>query len=179
MTRLDSVDIMILKRLQEDARITNVELARQVNLTPSPCFNRVRALEGSGVIRGHVTLLDSERLGLTLNVFIQISLEQQREDALRRFEDAIGQLPEVMECYLMTGDSDYLLRVLVRDVRHLERFVLENLTKIAGVSNIRSSIALKQVRHKTTLPLPEEGLVLQNVAPRFAERRKKKRSSRL
>jgi Lrp/AsnC family leucine-responsive transcriptional regulator len=162
MTRLDRTDIAILERLQEDARITNVELARQVNLTPSPCFARVRALEESGVIRRHVTLLDTDRLGLHLNVFIQVSLEKQREDALENFEGTIARRPEVMECYLMTGDSDYLLRVLVRDVRELEHFILNILTKIGGVSSIRSSIALKQVRYKTAVPLPKEGLVLQD-----------------
>src|SRR5205807_6521156 len=127
-------------------RITNVELARAVNLTASPCLNRVRALEESGVIRRHVTLLDTERLGLHLNVFIQVTLEKQREDALSKFEQTISQRPEVMECYLMTGDSDYLLRVLVSDIHDLEHFILNSLTRIPGVSNIRSSIALKQVR---------------------------------
>jgi Lrp/AsnC family leucine-responsive transcriptional regulator len=179
MIKLDRIDIAILDELQKDARITNVELAEKVNLTPSPCLYRVRALEESGVIRGHVTLLDSERLGLTLNVFIQVSLSQQSEDALRKFEDAIAQYPEIMECYLMTGVADYLLRVLVRDVRHLERFVLDKLTKIPSVSNIRSSVALKQVRYKTMLPLPPEGLVLQQtVDPRPRPRKKRKVTGR-
>ncbi|HET9105993.1 MAG TPA: Lrp/AsnC family transcriptional regulator [Steroidobacteraceae bacterium] len=161
---LDSTDIAILNHLQENARITNVELARQINLTASPCLNRVRALEQSAVIRKHVTLLDTERLGLRLNVFIQVSLEKQREETLRRFEEAIALRPEVMECYLMTGDSDYLVRVLVRDTQDLEAFILNSLTKVPGVSNIRSSIALKQVRYKTAVPLPAEGLILQNAA---------------
>jgi Lrp/AsnC family leucine-responsive transcriptional regulator len=107
-----------------------------------------------------VTLLDTEVLGLRVNVFIQVSLEKQREDALNRFEQAIARRPEVMECYLMTGDSDYLLRVLVRDIRDLEAFILESLSKIPGVSNIRSSIAMKQVRYKTAVPLPPAGLEL-------------------
>ena len=162
MTNLDRIDIAILERLQSNARITNVELARAVRLTASPCFNRVRALEESGVIRRHVTLLDTERLGLRLNVFIQVSLEKQREEALHKFEATIGTRPEVMECYLMTGDSDYLLRVLVRDIRELELFILNSLSKIPGISNIRSSIALKQVRYKTAVPLPVEGLALQD-----------------
>lgn len=165
MRKLDSTDVAILEQLQENARVTNVELAKQVNLTASPCFARVRGLEASGVIRRHVTLLDTDRLGLNLNVFIQVSLEKQREDALRRFEDTIAQRPEVMECYLMTGDSDYLLRVLVRDVRDLERFILNSLSKITGISNIRSSIALKQVRYKTAVPLPHDGLELQDAVP--------------
>lgn len=160
MRRLDATDIAILDLLQENARISNVDLARAVHLTPSPCFNRVRALEQSGVIQQHVTLLDSKRLGLRLNVFIQVSLEKQREESLGRFQETIAQRPEVMECYLMTGDSDYLLRVLVRDIDELERFILNSLTKIPGISNIRSSIALQQVRYKTAVALPAEGLTL-------------------
>ena len=165
MPQLDSIDVAILEHLQDNARITNVDMAAQVNLTASPCFARVRALEESGVIRKYVTLLDTDRLGLNLNVFIQVSLEKQREDALHKFEETIAQRPEVMECYLMTGDSDYLLRVLVRDVRDLERFILNSLTKIVGISNIRSSIALKQVRYKTAVPLPATGLSLQDEVP--------------
>jgi Lrp/AsnC family leucine-responsive transcriptional regulator len=171
MIRLDATDILILNQLQENARISNVDLARAVHLTPSPCFNRVRALEQSGVIQQHVTLLDSKRLGLRLNVFIQVSLEKQREEALARFQETIAQRPEVMECYLMTGDSDYLLRVLVRDIDELERFILDSLTKIPGISNIRSSIALKQVRYKTAVALPPEGLtLLEEAQPRRRKR---------
>ena len=171
MTRLDQIDMLILEHLQQNARISNVDLARAVHLTPSPCFNRVRALEQSGVIRQHVTLLDSKRLGLRLNVFIQVSLEKQREESLARFQDTIAQRPEVMECYLMTGDSDYLLRVLVRDIDDLERFILNSLTKIPGISNIRSSIALKQVRYKTAVPLPRDGVTLLEQVPVPRKRR--------
>ncbi|MDR5753972.1 MULTISPECIES: Lrp/AsnC family transcriptional regulator [unclassified Caballeronia] len=158
--RLDRIDIGILNQLQHNARITNAELAQAVNLSPTPCFNRVRALEKAGLFKQHVTLLNPEVLGLRINVFIQVSLEKQVEDALRRFEEAISARPEVMECYLMTGDADYLLRVVMPDVMALERFILERLTKIPGVSNIRSSFALKQVRYKTALPLPAAGLTL-------------------
>lgn len=178
MSELDSIDIAILEQLQANARITNVELAREIHLTPSPCFNRVRALEESGVIRRHVTLLDTERLGLRLNVFIQVSLEKQREESLHKFEETIASRPEVMECYLMTGDSDYLLRVLVRDIRELEVFILNSLSKIPGISNIRSSIALKQVRYKTAVPLPPDGLVLQDELPRSTTRKPRKQRSR-
>src|ERR1700742_4536573 len=133
--RLDRIDIGILSQLQQNARITNADLARAVNLSPTPCFNRVRALEKLGLFKQQVTLLNPEPLGLKINVFIQVSLEKQREDALKRFEQAIGERPEVMECYLMTGDADYLLRVVVPDMSSLERFILEQLTKIPGVSN--------------------------------------------
>ncbi len=160
MRKLDRTDIGILNRLQENARITNAELARAVNLSSTPCFNRVKAMEELGLIRQQVTLLAPELLGLHVNVFIHVSLEKQVVDALARFESAIAERPEVMECYLMTGDADYLLRVLVPDIQALERFILNHLTKIPGVANIRSSFALKQVRYKTALPLPPNGLVV-------------------
>ena len=160
MTRLDKTDIAILAQLQENARITNAELAKAVHLSPTPCFNRVRALEKLGLIKRHVTLLDPEPLGLRVTVFIQISLEKQVEDALRRFEAAISARPEVMECYLMSGDADYLVRVVVEDIDALQHFIVKHLAKIPGVSNIRSSFALKQVRYKTALPLPAGGLTL-------------------
>ncbi|KWF91503.1 ArsR family transcriptional regulator [Burkholderia cepacia] len=158
--RLDRIDIGILNELQQNAKITNADLARAVNLSQTPCFNRVRALEKLGLIKQQVTLLDPEPLGLSINVFIQVSLEKQVEHALQRFEKAISEQPEVMECYLMSGDADYLLRVVMPDMRALERFIIERLTTISGVSNIRSSFALKQVRYKTALPLPTHGLTL-------------------
>lgn len=160
MKKLDRTDVAILNSMQENSRITNADLARSVNLSPTPCFNRVKAMEELGVIRKQVTLLEPAVLGLHVNVFIQVSLEKQVEDALSVFEKAIGDRPEVMECYLMTGDADYLLRVLMPDIRALEHFILDHLTKIRGVSNIRSSFALKQVRYKTALPLPSEGMTL-------------------
>jgi Lrp/AsnC family leucine-responsive transcriptional regulator len=152
-TSLDAIDARILAQLQENARLTNVELAARIGLSPSPCLARVRALEQSGLIDRYVTLLDPQKLGLNVSVFIHVSLEKQNEQALERFEAAIGAYPEVMECYLMTGDSDYLLRVVVADVPALERFIVDRLTKIPGVANIRSSFALKQVKYQTTLPL--------------------------
>ena len=158
--KLDRIDIAILNELQQNARITNAELARAVNLSTTPCFNRVRVLEKLGLIKQQVTLLNPETLGLRINVFIQVSLEKQVKLALRSFEEAIDKRPEVMECYLMSGDSDYLLRVVVPDMPSLERFILEQLTTIPGVANIRSSFALKQVRYRTALPLPERGLTL-------------------
>lgn len=160
MKKLDRIDIGILNSLQDNARITNAELAKSVNLSPTPCFNRVKAMEDHGLIRRQVTLLAPELLGLHVNVFIHVSLEKQVEDALSRFEAAIAERPEVMECYLMTGDADYLLRVLVPNIQALERFILDHLTKVPGVSNIRSSFALKQVRYKTALPLPANGLTI-------------------
>jgi Lrp/AsnC family leucine-responsive transcriptional regulator len=151
---MDAIDLRILARLQQDARISNVELARAVNLSPSPCLARVRALEAAGYIDRYVTLLDSKKLGLGVSVLVQVTLEKQIEPALDTFERAVRERPEVMECYLMTGDADYLLRVLVPDVPAFERFILEFLSRVPGVGNIKSSFALKQVKYQTALPLP-------------------------
>jgi DNA-binding Lrp family transcriptional regulator len=167
--RLDRIDVAILNQLQRNARITNAELARAVNLSTTPCFNRVKNIEKLGLINQQVTLLNPEILGLNLNVFVSVSLERQVGSALRTFEEEISARPEVMECYLMTGDADYLLRVVVPNTKALERFILEHLTTIKGVSNIRSSFALKQVRYKTALPLPANGLALSDENPASEE----------
>lgn len=152
--QLDAIDLRILAELQEDGSLTNVELARRVHLSPSPCLARVKALEAAGVIERYVALASARQLGLGLNVFINISLKSQSKEALAEFERRIAEHDEVMECYLMTGDSDYLIRVAVPDIAALERFILEQLTPIPGIEKIRSSFALKQVRYKTALPLP-------------------------
>lgn len=151
---LDAVDIRILTELQKDSSLSNVELARRVHLSPSPCLMRVKHLESEGVIQSYVALCDTKSLGLGLNVFISITLKEQSRKALAEFEQRIAEHDEVMECYLMTGDSDYLIRVALADIAALERFILNQLTPIAGVEKIRSSFALKQVRYKTALPLP-------------------------
>lgn len=149
---LDVIDLRILSELQQDGRMTNVDLAKRVRLSPSPCLARVRELEEKGVIRKYVAMLDPQAVGMGVSVFIQVSLERQVERALESFEAAIRRYPEVMECYLMTGDSDYLLRVVVPDVQAMQVTVSE-LTRIPGVANIRSSFALKQVKFETALPL--------------------------
>jgi DNA-binding Lrp family transcriptional regulator len=151
---LDDIDWKILAILQDHARIPNVDLAAKVDLSPSPCLARVKALERSGLIRRYVTLLDSAALGLGVSVFIQVRLERQVERALNAFEQAVAGRPEVMECYLMTGTSDYLLRVIVADLDAFQEFVVGFLSRIPGVGNIQSSFALKQVKYKTALPLP-------------------------
>ncbi|WP_342395104.1 Lrp/AsnC family transcriptional regulator [Rhodoblastus sp. 17X3] len=150
---MDAIDIKILRELQENAKLTNVELASRVNLSPSPCLARVRALEASGCINRYVILLDPLTMGLGVSVFIQVSLEKQVEKALEIFQAAMHRYPEVMECYLMSGESDYMLRVVVEDIPAFERFIIDKLTKIQGISQIRSSFALKQVKYKTALPL--------------------------
>jgi Lrp/AsnC family leucine-responsive transcriptional regulator len=153
--KLDPLDIRILNELQNDSSHSNVELAKRVHLSPSPCLMRVKALKDKGVIRNYVALADPKILGLGLNVFISISLKEQSKEALAQFEQRISEHDEVMECYLMTGDSDYLIRVAVADMGALEKFILEQLTPIPGIEKIRSSFALKQVRYKTALPLPK------------------------
>ncbi|WP_428003787.1 Lrp/AsnC family transcriptional regulator [Acidovorax sp.] len=150
---VNAVDLRILRELQIDASLSNVELARRVHLSPSPCLARVRSLENRGVIRQYVALLDASRLGLNLNVFISIGLKQQTLGALEHFEQLICMHEEVMECYLMTGDADYLIRVAVPDMTVLERFIVERLSPMDQVERIRSSFALKQVRYRTGLPL--------------------------
>lgn len=149
----DPIDLRLLDRLQNDARITNVALAESVNLSPAPCLRRVRDLESAGAIRGYVTLIDPEAIGLHVSVFIQISLEKQVLNALKNFEETIAGYPEVMECYLMTGDSDYLLRVVARDLATLQSFIVDRIACLPNVANIHSSIALKQIKYKTALPL--------------------------
>ena len=150
---LDATDLAILDQLQRDAKLTNVDLASRVGLSPSPCLARVRELERSGVIQRYVALADPQQLGLNVSVFIQISLDKQVERSLEVFETAIADYAQVMECYLMTGDADYLLRVLVPDVTALQQFIVGGLARIPGVSNIRSSFALKQVKYETALPV--------------------------
>lgn len=151
--RFDAIDVRILRELQENARLSNVELAGRVHLSPSPCLARVRSLEKEGVVDRYVTLLDPRRVGLGVSVFIQVTLDKQVEAKLDSFERAIAAYDEVMECYLMTGDSDYLLRVVVASVDELQVFILKKLSTLEGVANIRSSFALKQVKYKTSLPL--------------------------
>ena len=151
---LDATDYRILDALQQDGALRNVELAKRVHLSPSPCLARVKALEAAGVIERYVALANAKALGIGLNVFINISLKSQSKPALAAFEQHIAEHDEVMECYLMTGDSDYLIRVAVADIAALEKFILEQLTPIPGIEKIRSSFALKQVRYKTALPLP-------------------------
>jgi DNA-binding Lrp family transcriptional regulator len=150
---LDDVDLRILAALQDDARITNVALSEAVHLSPAPCLRRVRELEESGVIRHYAALVDPDAVGLGVSMFISVSLDKQVDSALRAFEARIADYPEVMECYLMTGESDYLLRVVAPDLRALTALITDRLARIPNVASIRSSLALKQVKYQTALPL--------------------------
>lgn len=152
-TALDRIDIKILNELQQNASLTNVELASRVNLSPSPCLARVRTLEKLGVIDRRIAVLDPAVLGIGVTAFIQVKLEKQVQLSLESFTRSIDRLSEVMECYLMTGDSDYLLRVMVSDIEALEDLIVNKLSRIPGVSSIRSNLALKRISHKTVLPI--------------------------
>lgn len=150
---LDSFDIRILEELQRNAKISNVNLASKVGLSASPCLARVKSLTESGLIKRHVTLLDPVKVGLDLNVFIHVTMTRQDDKVLAAFATAVRGWREVLECHLMTGDSDYLLRLVMRDVDHLKTFILERLTPFEGISSIRSSIALDQIKYETALPI--------------------------
>ena len=150
----DATDRRILEVIQEEARISNSELADRIGLSPSPCWRRVRTLEDDGVIERYVTLVNAKAVGLPITVFATVALEKQVESALESFERAVMERPEVMECNLMTGEFDYLLRVVVPDLAAYERFLMDHLTRIKGIASIKSSFSLKQVSYKTALPLP-------------------------
>ena len=149
----DAIDRRILKVIQEEARISNAELAARVGLSPSPCWRRVRALEDAEVIRSYVTLVMPKPSGCRSTSLPRSPWKSRSSVRWRRFERAVAERPEVMECYLMTGEFDYLLRVVVPSLGAYERFLMDHLTRIEGIASIKSSFALKQVRYKTALPL--------------------------
>jgi Lrp/AsnC family leucine-responsive transcriptional regulator len=151
--RLDKTDRAILVALQGNGRMTNVELAERVNLSEAACLRRVRALEQSGLLEGYVALVDPIKVGLPANAFVQITLQQEQQKDLEAFEKAVRAIPEVMECYLMTGEFDYLLRVVVADMGDFERIHRRYLTSLPGVARVQSSFAMRTVTKKTALPL--------------------------
>ena len=153
-TDLDSIDRRILVALQEDARLTVQQLAERVGLSASPCARRVRLLEAAGVIKAYVALVDQVAVGLPVSVFASVKLERQREEELDRFAVAVARWPEVVDCYLMTGQRDYLLRIVVEDLEAYERFLKDKLTRLDGVASIESSFALGQVKRASALPIP-------------------------
>lgn len=153
MNDLDAIDLRILSELQHDGRLTNQELADRVGLSPSPCLRRVRALETKGIIDRYVALVRPEAAGLAVTAFVRIRLSQQDDRRLEVFEQAIAEFPEVMECYLMTGESDYQLRVLVSSLGEFEAFLRHKLTTIKGVSQVTTSFALRPIAYRTALPI--------------------------
>jgi Lrp/AsnC family transcriptional regulator, leucine-responsive regulatory protein len=173
---LDRIDIKILNELQQNASLTNVELATRVNLSPSPCLARVRHLEKVGVIDRRIAVLDPCVLGLSVTAFIHIKLERQVQLSLDNFTRAIDRISQVMECYLMTGESDYLLRVLVPDIQDLEDLIVNKLSRIQGVSSIKSNLALKKISHKTMLPIDSSRAV--EVKPCYAASAHRERAAK-
>lgn len=154
MNKLDRYDLKILAALQHDARISNQELAERIGLSPSPCSRRVKQLEDDGYILRQVALLDRKKLGLTLTAYVLIGMDRHTPERFERFENAIRQWPEVQECSLVTGvDADYQLKVVIPDMEHYQQFLLGRLTRVEGVTSVRSSFVLNQVLASTELPL--------------------------
>jgi DNA-binding Lrp family transcriptional regulator len=149
----DRYDRLILNALQRDGRKTNVQLAAEVHLSESACLRRVRALEDSGMIDRYTALVSQPKAGLPGNIFVNIGLHREEQSELAAFEEAVKSIPEVMECYLMTGEFDYLLRVVVADMADFERIHKEALTRLPGVARVNSSVTIRTVQKKTELPL--------------------------
>jgi len=153
--QLDDIDRRIIAALQADGRMTAQELGDRVGLSPSPCARRVRLMEDRGVITGYTAVIDQDMVDLPISVFVSIKLERQREEELERFNAAMARWPEVVDCYLMTGQRDYLLRIVVRDLHAYERFLKEKLTRLDGVASIESGFALSQIKRSNQLPVAD------------------------
>lgn len=154
MVKFDMIDSTILDELQRNGRLSNVELAERAGLSESACLRRVKALDDKGVITHYAAHLDARAVGLPGTVFVRVSLTSQREEQLLTFEDAVTHVPEVMECYLMSGDVDYIIRVVVKDAPDYER-VHHILTSLPGVDRVHSSFALRTILRRTRLPLSQ------------------------
>jgi len=150
---LDAIDRRILTALQRDGRLQNVELAKEVGLSPSPCLRRVRRLEEAGVIQRYAALLDPAKIGFGMTLFARVWLTGQDEETVGPFVEAIGKLPQVIECHLMAGDCDFVLRVLAKDLEDYRRFQMEHLGRIKGVRNIKTEIPMQKIKQSTELPV--------------------------
>ena len=150
---MDTIDRRILSELQDDADLSMQELGDRVGLSHTPCWRRVKRLEERGIVKRRVALLDAEQLDLAVNVFVNVSLRRHQENALNRFETAVQDVPEVVECYSVSGETDFLLRVVVADVTAYERLVKATLVHLPEVGNLTSTFALRQVKYTTALPL--------------------------
>jgi len=152
-SHLDEVDVQILSLLQKDGRITNADLAKSVGLSPPSVLQRVRTLERAGLIRGYHAILDAERLGMRITAWVHITLSLHQEQPIERFRRGVQDIPEILECYQVSGDFDFLLKVIVRDMRHYEQFVREKLSKIKGIQQIKTSMVFGTAKHTTQIPL--------------------------
>ena len=150
---IDDINRRILRVLQSDGKITVAELAERIGLSPSPCARRIRLLEASGVIKGYAAIVDQKKVGLPISAFASIKLERQREEDLDRFAEAVSRWPEVVDCYLMTGQRDYLMRIAASDLEAYERFLKDKLTRLDNVASIETSFALTQVKRSEVLPI--------------------------
>lgn len=153
MDNLDAIDVRIIAAVQNDGRISINDLAGKVGLSPSPCARRLRILEERGVIKGYAAMIDQTKVGLPVSAFASIKLERQREEDLDRFARAVAGWPEVVDCYLMTGQRDYLMRIVVRDLQAYETFIKSKLTRLEGIASIETSFALDQVKRAEVLPI--------------------------
>jgi len=150
---MDAIDKKIISELQRDGRLSNQDLAALVGLSPSPCLRRVRRLEQAGILAGYTALVDPEKLGLPINVFVNIRMEKPDPELIKSFERAIKKIDEVIECYLMTGSRDYLLHVVSEDLKSYENLVRERLAAIPGVLSLESSFAFGRVKNTHALPI--------------------------
>jgi DNA-binding Lrp family transcriptional regulator len=150
---LDELDFAILEILQTDARLSNAELARRVNLSPPATLSRVRRLEENGLIKAHVSLVNRRRAGYDMLCFVSVSLQLHDIEQVTGFRDIVGEMPEVLECHHVTGDYDYLLKVVAHNTKDLENFLLKKLTPIPGVARIHTSLVLNEVKSTTVIPL--------------------------
>ena len=150
---IDTIDRAIIRELMRDGRLTNAELSERVNLSPSACLRRVKLMEEAGLIAGYVMLLDPVLAGIRGVAFVLVTLDQQGRAALDRFEAAAARFPEVLECYLLAGSADYMVRVAYRDSVDFERIHTDILTQLPGVSRLQSTLALRTVKKTTALPI--------------------------
>jgi len=150
---MDDIDRKLLAQLQDDCRQSIADLSEKVGLSPSACHRRVKQLEDRGIIQGYIAKLDGKQLGRLIEFFVEVSLDSQRGDALKAFEDAVQRIPEVLECYLMTGQSDFLLRVAAADTQDYERFYRTRMSQLPGVARIQSSLVLRTVRPWSGYPV--------------------------
>lgn len=153
MRKLDGIDRRILRVLQENGRIQNVELAEKVGLSPSPCLRRVKLLEESGVIERYVALLDASKVGVGLTVFARVWLTGQDAETVEHFVAEVKRLPEVVECHLMTGDCDFMLRIVAADLEAYRQFQVDHLTRIAGVQSVKTDVPMQKIKLTSELPL--------------------------
>lgn len=150
---LDEIDLQILKRLQHDGRVTNVELAQSVGLTAPPCLRRMRALEDEGIITAYHAAVDPIKMGYTITVFAMVSLKSQAESDLQAFEDHVQELPEVRDCYMLNGEIDFMLKVVAKDLQQFQKFLTSHLTSAPNVASVKTSLTIRSAKHEPGVPI--------------------------